>query len=491
MQRTTGVWIPAASEAVGGMTGEAGTNPSKSQHCFQSLHVLTEGNPACTLTRVQYGNKPNSSLYTVNWKVNLTILDHRHTNRVIGEPHGTVNCNQRRNHRLMSILDTIATLRKGFPVRSNGFTVGAPVSIASAAPETALRCRSLSKSFDGVAAVADFNLTIRRGQVTALVGPSGCGKTTALRMIAGFETPDEGSIAINGHPVAGLGANVPPEKRRVGMVFQEGALFPHASVAQNVGYGLGKEQNRRDRVDEMLALVGLEDFRDRMPHELSGGQQQRVALARALAPRPEVLLLDEPFSNLDPGLREQVRSEVMGIVREHGVTAVFVTHDQDEALLLGDVVAVMHDGRIEQSAAPETVFHHPATRFVAEFLGTADFLPAKATGGSIESEIGAVSSPPGANGSARLEVMVRPDCIECIPCEDGTGTIVHREFRGAFLMYRVALESGATVRCLLSHTQDYPVGTRVEVRLRNGHALLPFADGAALSASSELAHSHR
>lgn len=390
----------------------------------------------------------------------------------------------------MSILDTIATLCKGFSGRSCGFTVGTPVSIASAASETALQCRSLSKSFDGVAAVNDFNLTIRRGQVTALVGPSGCGKTTALRMIAGFETPDQGIIAISGHPVAGPSVNVPPEKRRVGMVFQEGALFPHASVARNVAYGLGKDANRRGRVDDMLALVGLGHLRDRMPHELSGGQQQRVALARALAPQPEVLLLDEPFSNLDPGLREQVRNEVMGIVREHRVTAVFVTHDQDEALLLGDVVAVMHDGRIEQADAPETVFHQPTTRFVAEFLGTADFLPAEATGGSIESEIGAVPDPSGANGSARLEVMVRPDCIECIPCEDGTGTIVHREFRGAFHMYRVALESGATVRCLLSHTQDYPVGTRVEVRLRSGHSFLPFADGIALSASGGLAHSH-
>ena len=389
----------------------------------------------------------------------------------------------------MSILDTIATLWKGSSGRSYGFTVGAPVSIASVASETALQCQSLSKSFDGVAAVTDFNLTIRRGQVTALVGPSGCGKTTALRMIAGFETPDQGSIAISGHPVAGPSVNVPPEKRRVGMVFQEGALFPHASVAQNVGYGLGKDENRR-RVDDMLALVGLGHLRDRMPHELSGGQQQRVALARALAPRPEVLLLDEPFSNLDPGLREQVRGEVMGIVREHRVTAVFVTHDQDEALLLGDVVAVMHDGHIEQADAPERVFHQPTTRFVAEFLGTADFLPAEATGGSIESEIGAVPHPSGADGPARLEVMVRPDCIECIPCEDGTGTIVHREFRGAFHMYRVALESGATVRCLLSHTQDYPVGTRVEVRLRNGHSFLPFADGVALSASAGLAHSH-
>ncbi len=391
----------------------------------------------------------------------------------------------------MSILDTIATLCMGFSGRSYGLTVSEPAGMSSAASETALLCQSLSKSFDGVAAVTDFNLTIRRGQVTALVGPSGCGKTTALRMIAGFETPDQGSITISGHPVAGPSANVPPEKRRVGMVFQEGALFPHASVAQNVGYGLGKDEDRRRRVDDMLALVGLGHLRDRMPHELSGGQQQRVALARALAPRPEVLLLDEPFSNLDPGLREQVRGEVMGIVREHRVTAVFVTHDQDEALLLGDVVAVMHDGRIEQADAPERVFHQPTTRFVAEFLGTADFLPAEAAGGSIESEIGAVPNPSGANGSARLEVMVRPDCIECIPCEDGTGTIVHREFRGAFHMYRVALESGATVRCLLSHTQDYPVGTRVEVRLRNGHSFLPFADGVALSASAGLAHSHR
>ena len=454
------------------------------------MHVLTWEKPACTLNHAKYREEDNRNLYTVNWKVNLTIVDHRHTNLINAAPDPAAKLDKRGKHRLMPILETIATLCKSVWERSDGFTVVGPVSIASASSETALQCRSLSKSFDGVAAVTDFTLTIPRGQVTALVGPSGCGKTTALRMIAGFETPDQGSIAISGHPVAGPSTDVPPEKRRVGMVFQEGALFPHASVAQNVGYGLGKDANRRRRVDDMLALVGLGHLRDRMPHELSGGQQQRVALARALAPRPEVLLLDEPFSNLDPGLREQVRGEVMGIVREHRVTAVFVTHDQDEALLLGDVVAVMRDGHIEQADAPETVFHRPATRFVAEFLGTADFLPAQAAGGRIESEIGAAHNPSGADGAARLEVMVRPDCIDCIPRDDGTGTIVHREFRGAFHMYRVALESGANVRCLLSHTQDYPMGAKVEVRLRDGHSLLPFADGVALSASGELAHSH-
>lgn len=347
----------------------------------------------------------------------------------------------------------------------------------------ALECAGLIKSFNGVAAVAGFDLSIPKGQILALLGPSGCGKTTALRLIAGFEEPDAGVISIGGDTVNSNGGHTPPERRRVGMVFQEGALFPHLTVEQNIAYGLPKGQGRDERVSQVLELIDLTVQRDRMPHELSGGQQQRVALGRALAPQPDVLLLDEPFSNLDPKLREQVRRDVLAILKASNATAVFVTHDQEEALFVGDVVAVMNEGQIEQTDSPETIFHYPTTKFVAQFIGMVDFLPANHDNGTLHTEVGSVPWPEleagtienvFSNAQNQIEVMVRPDCLNCSPAEDGPGVVVEREFRGAFYLYRVALPSGAMVRCLLSHTAEYPLGSTVSVSLRDGHHLRPF-----------------
>jgi iron(III) transport system ATP-binding protein len=368
-----------------------------------------------------------------------------------------------------------------------------------------LECRGLAKQFAGVPAVDGLNLSVPFGKVLALVGPSGCGKTTALRIIAGFERPERGTIHLGGRPVCGPGSIVPPEKRKIGMVFQEGALFPHLTVEQNVAYGLPKAGKHNGRVDEVLELVGLHGLRRRMPHELSGGQQQRVALGRALAPNPELLLLDEPFSNLDPKLREQVRRDFREIVRASHATTVFVTHDQEEALYLGDLISVINQGRVQQTGTPEQIFHSPATRFVAEFIGMVDFLPASWNGDRLSTELGSMewpgewpgslplrlplrlsgeSKPPQADEpktEGSLEVMVRPDCLECYPAEDGQGVIVEREFRGGSYLYSIGLPSGRQIRCLLPHTTEYSKGAAVEVRLRPGHYMRLFKDQMALA----------
>jgi iron(III) transport system ATP-binding protein len=370
----------------------------------------------------------------------------------------------------------------------SGPTIHAPEN-AEAGGSGALQCYGVSKRYGSVEAVSGLHLTATAGRILALLGPSGCGKTTTLRLIAGFEQPDEGEISIGGRVVSSPSGTLPPERRRIGMVFQEGALFPHLTVEQNVGYGLRKEQGRPARVDEALELVGLSGMRKRMPHELSGGQQQRVALGRALAPRPELLLMDEPFSNLDAALSQQLRRDVAEIVRDSGVTTIFVTHDQDAALQVGDQVALMNEGRVEQVASPARIFHSPETRYAAEFLGTVDFLPVEIVDGRLTSELGPLdedSLPADHHNSGErpiLEIMVRPDCIECLPDADGDAVIVDREFRGAFYQYRVRLTSGNMVSCLMSHIAEMPVGAPVSVRLRDGHRARLFADGRLVEAS--------
>ena len=353
----------------------------------------------------------------------------------------------------------------------------------------ALQCAGLTKRFGAVDAIDGLDLAVHQGQVLALLGPSGCGKTTTLRLIAGFDQPDAGTISIGGRAVFQAGHTIPPEKRRVGMVFQDGALFPHLTVAQNVAFGLPNGPEQKDRVGEVLDLVDLSALGKRMPHELSGGQQQRVALARALAPQPEVLLLDEPFSNLDPGLRQQVRRDTLDILRATGATAIFVTHDQEEALFMGDVLAIMNRGRLEQIGSPEEMFHSPATRFVAQFIGLADFIPAWREEDLLVTDVGSMgwpwSSPQSGytngNSPGRLEVMVRPDCLQCYPSQEGQGTITAREFQGAFYLYQVSLSSGTKVRCLLPHTVGYSVGTKVDVTLRQGHFLRAFVEDQAVA----------
>ncbi len=341
--------------------------------------------------------------------------------------------------------------------------------------DIAVRCENLSKSYQlPLAAVQDVNLTVQVGEIVALLGPSGCGKTTTLRLIAGFERPTQGRVLIGNRVVAGPGIFVPPEQRRVGMVFQNYALFPHLSVAENVAYGLKRGEDRERRVREVLALVGLRGMEHRMPHALSGGQQQRVALARALAPRPQVLLLDEPFSGLDESLRDQVRGEVLQILRETQVTVVFVTHHQDEALYMGDRIAVMNEGRVEQIGPPETVFAAPASRFVAEFMGASFFLEGVVREGGLETELGFLAQPVALPVGTRVEIAARPDDLTLTPDPDGPGRIVRTVYRGSWYLYDVHLPSGRLVRWEGPHTIRYAPGTAVRVALMPGHPLAYF-----------------
>ena len=381
----------------------------------------------------------------------------------------------------MVIRDRLAKVSHQDPEHVTGTGSGvADWDFASPDEAPMLECAGLTKQFDGVVVLNGFSVQVPQGRILALLGPSGCGKTTALRLMAGFSNPDAGSIRLASETVYDQGGSTPPEKRRVGMVFQEGALFPHLTVEQNIAYGLPRGDDSSQRVADVVKLTGLEGLTQRMPYELSGGQQQRVALARALAPRPELLLLDEPFSNLDPGLREQVRRDVVAILRSSGITAVFVTHDQDEAMYVGDSIAVMNRGSIEQQGTPAEIFHQPRSKFVAEFIGMVDFVPARQEGDTFSTSIGSAQWPSHVEREGVLEAMVRPDCIDCHPSENGNGVIVEREFRGAFYLYWIALDGGGTVRSLLSHTDEYDVGTRVAVQVRCGHSLKPFVDGVAL-----------
>ena len=309
----------------------------------------------------------------------------------------------------------------------------------------AIRLTDLAKKFDRTAAVNGVSLDLQRGELLALLGPSGCGKTTTLRLIAGFERADRGSIEIGGETVERPGLHLPPEQRRVGMVFQEYALFPHMTVGENIRFGLHRYAgDRARRVVAVLELVGLEGLEQRMPSELSGGQQQRVALARALAPEPEVILLDEPFSNLDAGLRSRLRTELRTILRKAGATAVFVTHDQEEALSLVDQIAVIFDGVVVQKASPQELYHRPATRAIAEFIGDANVFPGAAHGSHAACELGTFELYTAQHGE--VNVLVRPENISVVPATAAVaGHVTDVQFFGHDQLVTVRLDSGSLI----------------------------------------------
>jgi len=330
--------------------------------------------------------------------------------------------------------------------------------------EMGVRVCAAVKRYGRVGAANGITFELARGELMALLGPSGCGKTTTLRLIAGFERLDAGEIEIGGKPAASAGLHVPPERRRIGMVFQEYALFPHLNVIDNVRFGLHSYTGDRDRrVEKVLEMVGLDGMERRHPHELSGGQQQRVALARALAPEPAVVLLDEPFSNLDAGLRVRVRAEVRSILRQAGATAIFVTHDQEEALSLVDRVAVLIDGVVRQVAAPQQLYRQPADRDVAAFVGDANFLPGTAGGRTVECEVGSLELVSERKGE--VEILLRPENISVMPAGADAGARVRAVlFFGHDQLVSIQLPSGRIVDARLGPMYHFAIGQPVQIK---------------------------
>jgi iron(III) transport system ATP-binding protein len=337
----------------------------------------------------------------------------------------------------------------------------------------AVECAGVSKSFGPVQALAATDLTLGIGTLTAVLGPSGCGKTTLLRAIAGFERIDAGTIHVSGKAVAGPGLHLPPERRRVTIVPQEQALFPHLTVAANVGYGVRRGPERDKAVDAMLELAGLAGLGGRMPHELSGGQQQRVALARALAPEPSVVLLDEPFGSLDAALRDEIRSEVAAVLRASGATSLLVTHDQEEALSMADSVAVMRTGVIVQHGPPHEVYSRPADLWVANFVGRANILAGAARGaGTVECALGVLEVVDGPAAGA-VDVVIRPEQLRL--SAGGEATVDDRRYFGHDVVVGVSLPGGERLLVRLPSAEPIPVGSAVSVACREPVLAFPSA----------------
>lgn len=338
----------------------------------------------------------------------------------------------------------------------------------------ALILDSVVLGYAGKPVVSGLSFSLAPGEIGCLLGGSGCGKTTVLRAIAGFEPLQSGRIALNGHWVADAGWQLAPERRQIGMVFQDYALFPHMSVADNVAFGLRDwtGADKRHRVEEMLALVGLADAGQRYPHQLSGGQQQRVALARALAPGPTLLLLDEPFSNLDVELRERLSIDVHHILKATGTTALLVTHNQQEAFAMADRVGVMVEGQLQQWSSPYALYHEPATRHIATFVGDGVFLPATVSGHNcISFELGELCriQPVDVPQGEGVDVLIRPDDIQHDDRSSVRARVLERVFRGAAFLYTLELPSGARVLSLVPSHHDHAVGEMIGIRLEIDH----------------------
>lgn len=340
---------------------------------------------------------------------------------------------------------------------------------------TILELRRVTYAYEaGRPAIADISLSLSQGDILCLLGPSGCGKTTTLRLIAGFEPVTAGEVYLAGRLVSASGVLIPTEQRRVGMVFQEYALFPHLRVGDNIAFGLRhlSPKERRAEVQAMLSLIGLIGLERRYPHELSGGQQQRVALARALVQKPVILLLDEPFSNLDPDMTRKMRQDVHDLLIQTKTTTILVTHDHEEAFTMADRVAVLNNGRLEQLDTPEAIYHTPATPFVADFVGQADFIPGLVRNGKVATEIGEFPNQACYQNGTRVVVMIRPDDVHVIPAEHSPTRILGRQFRGSENLYTIGLPSGQVIHSSEASTSVYPIGLQVELQVIATHTVL-------------------
>lgn len=359
---------------------------------------------------------------------------------------------------------------------------GCSVTDSRTAPLLAVR--DLRHAYDTLDVVRDLSFSLERGAIGCLLGASGCGKTTVLRCIAGFEPLQSGEIWLDGRPVSRRDLMLPPEERKVGVVFQDYALFPHLTVAQNVAFGLRHSDRRSQtkRVDEMLEVVRLPGLGDKYPDELSGGQQQRVALARALAPRPHVLLLDEPFSNLDVELRTDLSLEVRDILKAQNITAVLVTHDQDEAFRFADEIGIMNAGRIEQWDTPYRLYHEPVTRYVADFVGQGVFLPGTVIGDQrIKTELGTFGADIPADWLAGtlVDVMLRPDDIQHDDASSLQASVLKKTFRGAEFVYTLQLAGGSHVMTFVPSHHNHAIGEKIGIRLEIDHVVAFHRDSSA------------
>jgi len=327
--------------------------------------------------------------------------------------------------------------------------------------------------------IRGLSFELGKGEIGCLLGASGCGKTTALRAIAGFEAIDQGEIRVGGQQVSTPARTRVPEKRSVGMVFQDNALFPHLNVADNIGFGLSRmaRSEREDRIQQLTDLTGLSGFEHRFPDELSGGQQQRVALARALAPEPDVLLMDEPFSNLDTGLRRRMGEEIRGVLKGRNTTTLLVTHDQQEAFALADRVGLLKDGRMLQWDTPYQIYHRPASRYVAAFTGRGSYLSARIEDGQLIHALGRSPLPAQRPSGDELALLIRPDDVK--PADKGVDAeVVARQFQGAEILYRLRLGNSEEISALFPSHDDYAVQSRIQIELDADHLVLFPADQA-------------
>ena len=340
-----------------------------------------------------------------------------------------------------------------------------------------LELRGVSHAYDGRQVLDHLSFHVEKGAIACLLGASGCGKTTVLRAIAGFEPILAGEVLLHGQVMSRKSLTVAPERRRIGMVFQDYALFPHLTVARNIAFGLRDmpQAERAQRVDELLETVGLALVRNHYPHELSGGQQQRVALARALAPRPDLMLLDEPFSNLDVEMRDRLSLEVRDILKYHHTTAVLVTHDQHEAFNIADEIGLMTAGRIEQWDTPYRLYHEPKSRFVADFIGQGVFLPGTVANGTrVRLELGTFEArvPPELPQGAVVDVLLRPDDILHDDASPLRAQVLHKAFRGAEFLYTLQLPGGGRVLSLVPSHHNHAIGEKIGIRLEIDHVVV-------------------